>query len=200
MEKPLKPDRKYLTKANLIFLTITGAIAICFAIIHLIIALTSGDREAISIIWIFAGSLFLALWVIGWPLMYLWIKNLEYVIYDDRVSIHKGILTKTKQNIPFRAITDFALVRTLYDRALGIGSVKVQTAGKHISSGSKYEGNLAGLLDYDQLHAELREILRALHPSSGPLTTSDAEVNAGGDVMQEILKELKSINQNLAGK
>ena len=200
MEKTLKPDRKFLTKGNLIFLTITAAFAICFAIVHLIIALTSGDREAISIIWIVAGSAIIAMWLFGWPLMYIWIKNLEYTIHDDRVSIHKGILTKTRQNIPFRAITDFALVRTLYDRALGIGSIKVQTAGKHISSGSMYEGNLAGLLEHDQLHAELREKVKSLHPASGPLATSDADAKPDDDIMHKILKELQSINRNLSGK
>jgi uncharacterized membrane protein YdbT with pleckstrin-like domain len=200
MEKTLKPDPRYLTKGNLIFLTITAVTVISFTIVHLIIALTSGDREAIAIIWIVAGSSILAMWLIGWPLMYIWIKNLEYTIYNDRVSIHKGILTKTRQNIPFRAITDFALVRTLYDRALGIGSIKVQTAGKHISSGSMYEGNLAGLLEYDQLHAELREKVKSLHPSSGPLATADAEVKPEGDIMQKILRELQDINRNLSGK
>jgi len=166
----------------------------------MIILLTSGDQEAILIIWIVAAASILGMWVIGYPLTYLWIKNLEYTIYGDRVTIHKGILTKTKQNIPFRAITDFALVRTLYDRLLGIGAIKIQTAGKHMSSGSMYEGSLSGLINYDQLHAELREKVKTLHPSSGPLATGDAEETTGGDVMQEILNELKEIRKNTAGK
>jgi uncharacterized membrane protein YdbT with pleckstrin-like domain len=103
-------------------------------------------------------------------------------------------LTKTRQNIPFRAITDFALVRTLYDRYLDIGSIKIQTAGKHISSSSAYEGNLAGLVNYEQLHTKLRERVKKLHPMSE--TTREKEQTSDGDVWQEILKELKEIRKN----
>ena len=63
-----------------------------------------------------------------------------------------------------------------------------------------YEGSLNGLLNYDQQHTELREKVKTLHPSSGPLATGDAEEKTGGDVMQEILIELREIRKNTAGK
>ena len=89
---------------------------------------------------------------------------------------------------------------SLYDRYLDIGSIKIQTAGKHMSSGSMYEGSLSGLVNYDELHVELRDKVKTLHPSSGPLATGDTEKKSGGDVMLEILKELKDINKNLSVK
>jgi uncharacterized membrane protein YdbT with pleckstrin-like domain len=111
------------------------------------------------------------------------------------VTIHKGIITKTKQNIPFRAVTDFILQRSLYDRILGIGSIKVQTAGQS-QTNTAYEGNLVGLLDYDRLHDELREKIKVLHPISSenlqPKTTG-----IDGEVLEDILAELKQINRNL---
>ena len=200
MEKSLKPDRKYLTKGVWLLLTITVIIALIIAITHLIIILANGDQAALPILWIATLATLLAMWIIAYPLLYLWMKNLEYIIYDDRVSIHKGILTKTKQNIPFRAITDFALVRTLYDRILGIGAIKIQTAGKNISSGSPYEGNLAGLADYDQLHAELREKVKVLHPVSEAVTTGETVKSSGDDVLVEILNELKEIRKKLSSR
>lgn len=196
MEKPLKPDRKYLIKGIWIFVTISAVLALLTAIVHLIVYLVDGDMQAAVILWIVILSIILALWVIGYPILYLWYKNLEYRVYEDRVSIHKGILTKTQQNIPFRAITDFALVRTLYDRFLDIGSIKIQTAGKHISSGSQYEGNLAGLINYEQLHTELREKVKKLHPVSETVTTRESEKPADTDLWQEMLKELKEIRKN----
>ncbi len=196
MEKPLKPDRKYLIKGIWIFVTISAVLALLVAIVHLIVYLVDGDMQAAVILWIVILSIILALWVIGYPILYLWYKNLEYRVYEDRVSIHKGILTKTQQNIPFRAITDFALVRTLYDRFLDIGSIKIQTAGKHISSGSQYEGNLAGLINYEQLHTELREKVKKLHPVSETVTTRESEKPADTDLWQEMLKELKEIRKN----
>ena len=196
MENPLKPDRKYLIKGIWIFVTISALLALLTAITHLIIYLAEGDMRAAEILWIVCLAIIGAIWVIAYPILYLWYKNLEYRVYEDRVSIHKGILTKTQQNIPFRAITDFALVRTLYDRFLGIGSIKIQTAGKHVSSSSQYEGNLAGLINYDQLHNELREKVKKLHPVSETVTTREGEKPADTQVWQEILKELREIRKN----
>ena len=196
MENPIKPDRKYLIKGIWIIVTVSAILALLIAIIHLIIYLADGDMQAAEILWIVSLSIILAMWVIAYPILYLWYKNLEYRVYEDRVSIHKGILTKTQQNIPFRAITDFALVRTLYDRFLDIGSIKIQTAGKHISSASQYEGNLAGLINYEQLHTELREKVKKLHPVSETVTTRESEKPADAELWQEMLKELKEIRKN----
>jgi uncharacterized membrane protein YdbT with pleckstrin-like domain len=196
MEKPLKPDRKYLIKGIWIIFTVSAVLALLIAIIHLIIYLADGDMRDAEILWIVTLATIAAIWVIAYPILYLWYKNLEYRIYEDRVCIHKGILTKIQQNIPFRAITDFALVRTLYDRFLDIGSIKIQTAGKHISSSSQYEGNLAGLINYEQLHTELRERVKKLHPVSGTVTTRESEKPADTDLWQEMLKELKEIRMN----
>jgi uncharacterized membrane protein YdbT with pleckstrin-like domain len=196
MEDPLKPDRKYLIKGIWIFLTISVLFALLIAIIHLIIHLADGDMQAAEILWIICLAIIAALWVIGYPILYLWYKNLEYTVHEDRVSIHKGILTKTEQNIPFRAITDFALVRTLYDRFLGIGSIKIQTAGKHVSSASQYEGNLAGLINYNQLHTDLRERVKKLHPVSETMMTREGGRPADTEVWQEMLKELREIRKN----
>jgi uncharacterized membrane protein YdbT with pleckstrin-like domain len=196
MENPLKPDRKYLIKGVWIFLTISVLFALLIAIIHLIIHLAEGDMQAVEILWIICPAIIVTLWVIGYPILYLWYKNLSYTVHEDRVSIHKGVLTKTEQNIPFRAITDFALVRTLYDRFLGIGSIKIQTAGKHVSSASQYEGNLAGLTNYGELHADLRERVRKLHPVSETVTTREGSRPADAEVWQEMLKELREIRKN----
>jgi uncharacterized membrane protein YdbT with pleckstrin-like domain len=196
MENPIKPDRKYLVKGIWIFVTLSAILALLISIIHLIVYLADGDMQAAVILWIVSLSIILAMWVIGYPILFLWYRNLEYRVHEDRVSIHKGILTKTQQNIPFRAITDFALVRTLYDRFLDIGSIKIQTAGKHISSSSQYEGNLVGLTDYEQLHNDLRERVKKLHPVSETVTVRESEKPAETDVLQEMLKELKEIRKN----
>ena len=196
MENPIKPDRKYLIKGIWIFVTVSAVLALLVAIVHLIVYLVDGDMQAAVILRIVILSIILAFWLIAYPILYLWYKNLEYRVYEDRVSIHKGILTKTQQNIPFRAITDFALVRTLYDRFLDIGSIKIQTAGKHISSASQYEGNLAGLINYEQLHTELREKVKKLHPVSETVTTRESEKPADAELWQEMLKELKEIRKN----
>ncbi|MCK4754703.1 MAG: PH domain-containing protein [Calditrichia bacterium] len=199
MEQSFKPDRKYFTKVLFMQLTISVALIIIMAIIHLIIKMTNGNPETAYIIWLIGILCLFIMWIKSSLIAHLWIKNLEYIIHEDRVKIHKGILTKTQQNIPFRAITDFALERTLYDRMLGIGSVKIQTAGQsHQPSG--YEGKLGGLLEYDKWHSELREKVKSLHPISESVTITETDKIADATVLKQILEELKEIRKNTAYK
>ncbi len=199
MEQSFKPDRKYFTKVLFMQLTISVALIIIMAIIHLIIKMTNGNPETAYIIWLIGILCLFIMWIKSSLIAHLWIKNLEYIIHEDRVKIHKGILTKTQQNIPFRAITDFALERTLYDRMLGIGSVKIQTAGQsHQPSG--YEGKLGGLLEYDKWHSELREKVKSLHPISESVTITETGKISDTTVLKQILEELKEIRKNTAYK
>ncbi len=195
METMIKPDKKYYTKNIWVFITISILIIISVAITNLIITIADGDTNVKVILWWITLGCNVSLWIIAYPLSHLWIKNLSYVIREGRVTINKGILTKTKQNIPYRAVTDFVLHRSLYDRYFGIGSIRIQTAGQS-QTGTGYEGNLVGLLDYDNIHGELREKIKVLHPTSienlQPKTTGTEN-----EVLDEILTELKKINRNL---
>jgi len=197
MEKSVKPDKKYFTKVLWTQLTISLVVIIGMLIITMIIKLADGDPEAVYIIW-FLGSIgILLLWIISSPIAFLWIKNLDYHVCDDRVKIFKGILTKTQQNIPFRAITDFALERTIFDRLLGLGSIKIQTAGQsHSPTG--YEGKLGGLIEYENWHQELREKVKLLHPIAESLTTTESVKQSDQTIMEQILNELKEIKENTA--
>ena len=103
----------------------------------------------------------LVMWLIAVPILVLWHKHLSYAIEPERIVIRKGILSRIQQNIPFSMVTDFRLQRSLYDRALGIGSIQVQTAGQGVT-GAGYEGKLAGLADWDDLHEDLRRRSRLL--------------------------------------
>lgn len=195
METIIKPDKKYYTKNIWMVITIIVLIVISVAVTNFIITLADGDPFAKTVLWWIALGCVISMIVIVYPLSHLWIKNLSYIIREDRVTIHKGILTKTKQNIPYRAVTDFVLHRSLYDRFLGIGSIRVQTAGQS-QTGTGYEGNLAGLLEYDNLHGELREKIKVLHPtSSGNIQPKTTGTN--NEILEDILDELKKINRNL---
>jgi uncharacterized membrane protein YdbT with pleckstrin-like domain len=137
------------------------------------------------------------MWVLSSLIAHLWIKNLEYIVHADRMIIHKGILTKTQKNIPFRAITDFELVRTLYDRILGIGSLKIQTAGQsHQPSG--YEGKLGGLLEFEKWHSVLREKVKSLHPIAESITTLEPDLKSEKQILEQILAELKEIKKSIS--
>jgi len=195
MEKSIKPDRKYFTVCNYIMLTISGLTIIGLAIFHLIMFLAGGESEVILGFWIVGAALNIAMWAISYPILVLWIKNLEYIIREDRITIHKGIISKTQQNIPYRSITDFALRRGLFDRMIGIGSISIQTAGQSHSADG-YEGTLKGLLDYDELQTELREKLKSMHPVSEATANLEAVPASESNVLLKILEELKEIRIN----
>jgi uncharacterized membrane protein YdbT with pleckstrin-like domain len=197
MEQSFKPNKKYFTKVLWMQFTITVLLIILMILIYFIIRIANGNLEAAYIVWMIGILALFLMWIISTLISFLWIKNLEYFVHEDRINIHKGMLTKSQQNIPFRAITDFVLVRTLYDRILGIGSVKIQTAGQSTQP-SGYEGKLGGLLDYDKWHSELREKIKSLHPISESITTKETEKISDVTVLKQILEELKEIRKNTA--
>ena len=196
MEETIKPDRKLITKSVLILLTISVFVFITVSIIHLIIYLAEGNPDAPLILWLVSVSSVLIMWIVSYPIIKLWIKNLSYTIRGDRVTIQKGILTKTQQNIPYRSVTDFILQRSLYDRLLGIGSIKIQTAGQ-TQSPSGYEGNIAGLIEYEKWHHQLREKVKSLHPVSESLTTREPVPKSTAQLLEHILVELKAIRKQI---
>ncbi|MBU0691150.1 PH domain-containing protein [bacterium] len=197
----VKPCSKLLSRIHLDYLTVVVFAAILAAILSVIIALAEPEKleTALNIIW----GITLGLSVLGWILLAiivpLWVKNLSYSIEEDRITVNKGVLTKVQQNIPYRAITDFQLHRSLWDRALGIGSIRIQTAGQH-TGGTGYEGVLSGLLDYEDLHTQLRAKLNKLHPVSDSVTgvtEKSASIKDDGfdNVRYQILEELRAIRK-----
>jgi len=194
----IKPDKKLITKSWLTMLTVS-LITILFAcLLHIIPALDSDVNlsEFSFYIWRIVIGLIILAWIICVPIVILWIKNLSYIIEEDKIVIHKGILTKIKQNIPYRMITDFMLERTLYDRWLGIGSIKIQTAGQSQNQ-TGYEGKLSGLINWDDLHEKLRESLSE-NRVTGKIAKQAEEIDA--DAMENILIELKKISKILEKK
>ncbi len=194
---PVLPDRRWITKQWMVLLTITALSALTAGITHLIVRLAAEPSQeadlALAVVWSVMGGLVALMWLIAGPAVLLWFKNLTYVIEDDKVIIRKGILTKIQQNIPMRMITDFRLHRTLYDRFLGIGSIQIQTAGQS-QTATGYEGKLAGLGTWSDLHEDLRSRLRDERMATravAPTLTEAEDIHA-------LLEEVKAIHRVLA--
>jgi putative membrane protein len=185
----LTPTRSLYTKAWMTFATITAYVALAAGITTLIINVAADDpSSAVSVVWIAVGSAMAAMWVIGAPIAWLWIRNLSYQVTNDEVIIHKGILTKVDQNIPFRMITDFRLHRSLYDRWLHIGSIDVQTAGQ-TQTATGYEGRIAGQAHPEALHEELRSRIKLTEPIPSREKRTDD--------LRAILEEVRQIHHLL---
>ena len=196
MKNAIKPDKKYYIAQLLVLSVLSSFIIIGAVILNVIIYLEEGlDSEGIMIVCLLCLGLISIMWIVSFPLIHLWIKNLSYFIHDDRITIQSGIITKKEQNIPYRSITDFVLTRGPFDRILGIGTIKIQTAGQSTSA-TGYEGSLSGLLDYEPIHTDLREKLKSLHPISESITTSESVKQSDDSVLVQILEELKEIRWN----
>ncbi len=196
----IKPNKNLFTKQLYVLLTISFLVLLVAAILQLTIPLnpkvSAGDVAAI--LWSIVFGVIFLLWLITVPIIKLWIKNLSYFIDEDRITIHKGILSKIKQNVPYRAITDFQLHRSLYDRFLGIASIKLQTAGQSPTA-TGFEAKLSGLIDWDDLLEQLRAKVKRLYPSSVTLETNESIANDKG-LLEKILEELKGIRNALEKK
>ena len=82
----------------------------------------------------------------------------------------------------------------MFDWFLGIGSIKVQTAGASGESG--YEGVLDGILDYNEIHKNLRDKLVSAQSSKSNESINNSSIS-NDNVLFEILNELKDINKKL---
>ena len=191
MNTSLRPDKLYFKKYGYFLLLVTVIGYIFFTPFCLFIL---GEKDS--------GSLVLILGSIGWLVLCffilffskLWINNLSYIIKDSSITIYKGIFTKIEQNIPDNKVTDFVLYRDLFDRFLGMGSIKVQTAGASGQSG--FEGVLNGILDYEKVHTNLREKLVSTQTSTSNESVKSTNVS-NETVLVDILAELKDINKKL---
>ncbi len=198
----IRPHKSLLVKQWLVLLTVSFSVALIGLALQLLIPLKENvtSSQVASVLWPVTVGVILAIWVVSVPIIILWIKNLSYYIEEDRISIHKGILTKVQQNIPYRSITDFILHRTLFDRFLSIGALRIQTAGQS-KSVTGYEGQLSGLVHLEDLHERLRRKLRRLHPISDSTTVVDTSTPPGSQPqLQQILEELKAIRRVLETK
>jgi uncharacterized membrane protein YdbT with pleckstrin-like domain len=197
MDKVIKPDKKLVTKQWGILIVISCLVLMIALLLQLLLPLsedvTSGDVSAL--VWPIAGGVILGLLVIVGPILVIWVKNLSYLIDEEKVTIHKGILTKVQKNIPYRAITDFIVNRSIFDRILGIASIRIQTAGQS-QTPTGYEGNIAGMVDWEEWHMTLRERLKRLHPISESLATREPiPSTTERDLLAQILNELKAIRK-----
>jgi len=198
MKISIRPDKKLYTKTWMILTTITLLAVGTACLLLVLIPLGKGvsAAEVLEILVPVTVGSILLMWAGSVPITYLWIRNLRYEIDDDRIIVCKGILTKVQKNIPYRAITDFILHRSLFDRWLGIASIRVQTAGQ-TQSATGYEGNIAGLIDWGELHNELRGRIRALHPRSHATAVEEPESASDQAVLTQILGELRAVRKHL---
>ncbi len=189
----IKPSKKLYKKIILTYVTIS-----CFAILlaGVIILISSivkdGNPQKASevVSWIF-GLLIFVIWLFGPWLSKVWFRNLSYLIDDKKITLRTGILSRVERNIPYRGITDFTLHKSLFDRYLGIATIKIQTAGQSPTA-SGYEAMLAGLEDYNQLYLKLKQHINKEKDAPG---ITNESLYSESELLTKILMELKAFRE-----
>ncbi len=193
------PDKKLLTKSILALSTWTFFILIIALFLQIVIPL-DGHRSSTEVamtLWPITIGVIVVLWIISVPMIFVWFKNLKYEISPERITIHKGIISRNEQNIPFKAITDFSYHLSPYDRLLGIGSLRIQTAGQSPTS-TGFEGIFHGLTNGPELLEELRQRVKE---NQLKVSISNHEKDLSErEILNKILAELVSIKEILKSK
>src|SRR3989338_93397 len=66
------------------------------------------------------------------------LKARKYIFYKDRAEFYEGFLNIVRRNVRYQKVTDCVLVRTVWDRIFGTGTIRLVTAGHE--GGASYYG------------------------------------------------------------
>jgi len=144
----------------------------------------------------------------------IYVRSIEYSVTGQsgetlpEIYVKKGIINITRKHVPFRTITNISSRAGPFDRAFGIGTVEIETAGY---SGPQHRGpeeKLEGIKFYEEVRDFiLRELRRFREPYT--LTTEVVRpheepaskiVGAADDEMVRILREIRDLLKDQRGK
>ena len=143
-------------------------------------------------------------WLVVMGLILVWIpayyKSLEYLIDSDSVKMKKGVFWKKNVTVPFTKITNLDVTQGPLQRAFGIGTINVQTAGAGGQQGAQPELKLLGVRDLDGVKDSIMERVRGYTMSgSGEVKEKAAEVS-DSEILGRMLEELTAIREVLENK
>ena len=142
--------------------------------------------------------LILLLTVLGLP-SYAWVHmnyiNFTYELASGDVVIREGVFTRKRTVIPYGRIQNITTQRTVLERAFGIATLSIETAG---TNPGVSEGILPGISEYEKVIGEIMEHVETKRRSSG-LSAADEAAGAteNGGVMMQVLNELRETNRLL---
>ena len=153
-----RPSRKFLHKRILLTL-LTGSLTLSLSLLtgSWIGEELGGTELAVM------GRLIALAMNLGWmipclSLLYPSYRSLFYEIHVNEVVLHTGIFTRRVTHIPFHRISNIQLHRDPLDRALGLGTINIQTPGTSDHSGATK--SLKGLQNYREIYDRLTSAIQ----------------------------------------
>ncbi|MHA1156469.1 MAG: PH domain-containing protein [Candidatus Heimdallarchaeota archaeon] len=193
------PDKKYLQKRQLV--------AFMWFFFSLIIVLGTflglyfgGDNKTTALIVLFSVGGVVVVWYILWAIyLSYYYKSMIYQLKENEMIVQRGVFNKIEKNVPFRAVTNLAVFRSLFDRMFGIGTIRLHTAG--YSGTPLPEENIEGLVNYQEVYDKLIAKIRPLQAMTPRASVEVEEQNLGFQeqlrVNQQILATLQEIKELL---
>jgi len=174
--------------------------------------------ETINLIYLGATLL---VFTIGTTFVTIYVRRIEYSAIGwtgnsmPEIYTKRGIINITKRHVPFRTITHVQTRRGVFDRLMGIGTVRIETAGgsagpppsgllplifQKLGGGDKSEERVEGI----RFHEELRDyILREMrHIGSSPSVHKDRKrifTRQTLEAFKEVRDALKASQETVRG-
>ena len=191
-----KPDRE-LMRLYYTYLLIVGLVIFIGVILPVVVAafLTlSLDQVVIvssSAIFPFLAVVFLiAFWI---PKYY---DSISYTFTEDEIMLERGVYWKHKSIVPYNRVTNIDIVQGPLSRRVGVGNVRVQTAGYSTASsgGATAEAQIFGVTNYE----EIRDFILAKVRGRKPVAVeAEAEIPTPKEDTKMVLAELRKIRKLL---
>lgn len=148
-------------------------------------------------------GLCLFVWLIVMALVAVWLpafwSSLEYSIESECVKSNGGVFWKKRITVPYNKITNIDITQGPLQRAFGVGTIHVQTAGAGGQQGARAEIRLLGINNLDQVKDTIMEGARG--QAAGETAQIKSETpKVAADVFGEMLKELAAIRRILENK
>jgi hypothetical protein len=109
-------------------------------------------------------------------------RSIRYELGENELVARRGILTKSEDVVPYGMVTNVALKRGPLDRWLGLGTLRVHTAG--FSQQTVAECVLTGLDNCEQVREAL---MAAVHRQHGAVVQAPETRPLGQDDVSELL-------------
>lgn len=193
----IKPSPKYLARMRVVLTLIALAIVASSSILGLLIALGEGIK-VLLLAALISGLLAAGFWIVAQILVGPYYNSLRYEVEDDEVIVRAGIWTHSVKHVPYRTVTNMTVKRDVLDRMLGLGTLRIQTAGMSGQTGA--EETLAGMDNAQEVYETVAAQLRRFRGGMAP-TQADAEEAPipalPDDALAQLLAEVRAIRQTL---
>jgi len=147
--------------------------------------------------------LIVLLLVLGLP-TFAWVHmnyvNFTYELAAEEIIIREGVFTRKRTVIPYARIQNISTERTVLERALGIATLNIETAG---SNPGISEGILPGIASYEKVIGEIMgkvERSRSPHGGVGEMSYEGApreEYAANAEILHEIRETNRLLREML---